>query len=228
MSPPQRVKTHSIVLLLAISALGAEKSTGSLDDPRQDVRDEAARRLRVTFTPSLASKWNELRGRLKAGISLKQVKEIIGPSAQTLKPGFGYMNGTIYLHRLDESLFLRFEIGRFEPGLVSTELVPSLLPHHTIPPRSFTGIWRDYFASGSPCCETTYREGKRHGPETRYHDNGAISQTEPWADDAQHGTCLSYFPSGKIRYRGLYERGRRSGTWIHYNEQGEEISRDNP
>lgn len=222
------MNTHLIVLLLAFSALGAEQATSLLDDPRQDVRDEAANRLRVTFTASPASKWDELRGRLKAGLSLKQVKDTLGPSAQTLKPGFGYMNGTIYMHRLDESWFLRFEIGRFEPTLVSTELVPSLQPHHTSPPPSFNGIWRDYFASGKPCCETTYRQCKRHGPETYYHDNGAISHIEPWADGAQHGTALGYFPNGKIRYRGEYERGRRSGTWIHYNEQGEETSRDTP
>lgn len=222
------MKIPSIVLFLAISALGADQGISLLDDPRQDVRDEAARHLRVTFTPSPASQWDELRGRLKTGLSLEQVKDILGPSTRTLKFGFAYMNGTTYMHRLDESWFLRFEIGRFEPGLVSTELVPSLQPHQTGPPPSFTGIWRDYFASGIPCCETTYRQGKRHGLETFYDERGTISRVEPWAEGVQQGTSLGYFSSGRIRYRGEYEKGRRSGTWIYYNEQGEETSRATP
>lgn len=218
------MKTCLTVLLLAFSASGAEKATNPLDDPRQEVRDAEALRLRFTFKPTPASKWDGLLGRLKAGIALEEVKTILGPTAQKLKPGFDYMNGTVNLHRLDECWFLRFEIGRFEPGLTSTELVASLDVHHTNPPQSFTGTWRDYFVSGIPCRETEYRNGKAHGQMRMYHDNGTLYQVEAWVDGVQHGEIVGYYPDKKLRFEGLFTHGQRTGTWISYNKKGDAIS----
>ena len=83
------MKTYLTVLILAVSALGADSARNPLDDPRQEVRDAEAIRLRSTFKPTPASKWDGLLGRLKAGITLEEVKKTLGPTAQTLSPGFG-------------------------------------------------------------------------------------------------------------------------------------------
>ena len=218
------MKKRLIVFLLAFSALGAETAQNPLDDPRQEIRDAEALRLRASFKPSPASKWDSLLGRLKPGITLEEVKTILGPTAQQLKPGLGYMNGTVYQHRFDECWLLRFEIGRFDPGLTSTKLVASLDVHHTTPPPLYTGTWRDYFVSGIPWRETDYRNGKRHGAMRMYHDNGTLYQLEEWVEGVQHGKVVGYYPDKTLRFKGLFTHGKRAGTWIRYNEKGAEIS----
>jgi hypothetical protein len=218
------MKTYLTVIMLVVSALGADSVRNPLDDPRQEVRGAEAIRLRANFKPTPASKWNGLVGRLKTGITFEEVKKILGPTAQTLRPGFGYMNGTVYVHRLDDCWLLRFEIGRFDPGLTSTELVASLDAHHTNPPESYTGTWRDYFVSGIPCRETEYRHGKPHGHTRIYHDNGTLYQLQAYVDGVQHGEIVGYYPDKTLRFKGLFTHGKRSGTWISYNNKGDEIS----
>lgn len=213
--------TYLTVLVLAASALGDEAIRNPLDDPRQEIRDAEALRLRSAFKPIPASKWDDLLVKLKTGISLEEVKKILGPASKALRLSYGYMNGDVYHHSLDECWLLQFEMGRFVPGLTHAGLVAFLETHYTNPPKAFTGTWRDYFVSGTLCRETDYRDGKRHGLDRMYNDNGTLDQIEAYVNGVEHGESIGYYPNKKLRFKGQYKHGKKAGTWIDYNEKGE-------
>ncbi len=219
---------HIIVFVfsaIAVRLMGGA-SDHPLDHPEQSVRDAAALKLRHTFRPSPADTWKPLLSELKKGMTLEEIIKLTGPLEHSWKPPFGYMNGSVYLWRLDDTWLLRFEIGRFEPGLTQAELVPSSQQHHTSPPAKFTGVWVDYYASGQRWAETNYRDGVREGSDIKYHENGIVSLRENFLMGVQHGDTEGFYPTGKVQFRGSYLNGNQTGVWISYREDGSEQSRE--
>jgi hypothetical protein len=63
------------------------------------------------------------------------------------------------------------------------------------------GTWFSYFKHGGPRSRITYVDGLEEGQTEVFHESG-----------------LTY-------YVGQYHRGRNAGTWIFYDEQGNEVNR---
>lgn len=63
------------------------------------------------------------------------------------------------------------------------------------------GTWFSYFKHGGPRSRITYVDGLEEGQTEVFHESG-----------------LTY-------YVGQYHQGRNAGTWIFYDEQGNEVNR---
>ena len=218
-----------LLLSLALASCGPPAPQAVEKDPLestdQAVRDQAAAERRKTFKPSTAASWQPLLDKLKEGLSEAEVRTILGPSKCPQKPGFAYMNGQIFVWRLDDSWSLKFEIGRFEPGLRNKELVAGIREYFTQPPAHFTGVWRDYFASGVTSRERTLVDGHEEGTETFYYDDGKIRLVRTYVNGGKDYTETSYYPSGHMEQQGTYKDGHQVGAYTFYKEDGTVLSR---
>ena len=59
--------------------------------------------------------------------------------------------------------------------------------------------------------ERTYRAGKLHGPQKRWHDNGQLEEEGVYLDDAKDGIWRTFGPDGAWTYQGEFDRGVQVG-----------------
>jgi antitoxin component YwqK of YwqJK toxin-antitoxin module len=63
-------------------------------------------------------------------------------------------------------------------------------------------------------------DGKRHGQETSYYENGIIHYQGEWKDDKYHGQGITYYENGNIRFQGDWINGNADGQGTFYYENG--------
>lgn len=66
-----------------------------------------------------------------------------------------------------------------------------------------------------------YKNGKREGSWTGFHDNGQLRFKGDYKKDKREGSWVSYWDSGQISEKGDYKNGRQVGLWTSYLFQGE-------
>ncbi len=104
------------------------------------------------------------------------------------------------------------------------------------------GTWRWYYPEGELLREEEYYQGRRDGSYVEYARSGDIiaeglyadgEQNGPWmvttGDSREegeyllglrHGTWKSFYPDGKLRFRGDYRQGNPDGRHTYYYEHG--------
>ncbi len=104
------------------------------------------------------------------------------------------------------------------------------------------GTWRWYYPSGELLREEDYFQGRRDGKYTEYARTGEIIATGTYADgerngdwkittgdNTEEGTYLlglrdglwrSWYPNGKLRFRGEFMQGNPDGKHVFYYESG--------
>lgn len=50
--------------------------------------------------------------------------------------------------------------------------------------------------------------------------NGQLTHESEYRIGEQHGVSVGYYPSGQLKYRGAYARGRKTGKWVWFTEDG--------
>lgn len=73
--------------------------------------------------------------------------------------------------------------------------------------------------------EGTLRDGKRVGPWHSYFAHGGPRSRIAYVDGVEEGLTEVFYESGLTYYVGQYHQGRNAGTWIFFDEQGNEIKR---
>ena len=73
--------------------------------------------------------------------------------------------------------------------------------------------------------EGTLRDGKRVGHWASYYADGGIRSRIAYVDGVEQGQTEVFHPSGLTYYSGRYLNGRNFGTWVFYDEAGNEIKR---
>jgi tetratricopeptide (TPR) repeat protein len=87
------------------------------------------------------------------------------------------------------------------------------------------GKWKRWYQDGSVREEGEYFKGCRIGAWKEYHPNGQLLaegmylERKP-GDNRRLGTWTFYYDNGKKAYVGGYAKGKRSGTWITWNNDG--------
>ena len=66
-----------------------------------------------------------------------------------------------------------------------------------------------------------WSSGKRVGPWSFYHEDGALKRAGTFKGGLEEGEWVSYFPNGKRESIGRFEAGRAVGIWTGYHKQGE-------
>ena len=54
-----------------------------------------------------------------------------------------------------------------------------------------------------------------------YHMNGILYKEPYFVDGVEHGMLTIYYRDGKIMEEGMFDHGKRIGTWMFYNQSGE-------
>jgi antitoxin component YwqK of YwqJK toxin-antitoxin module len=73
--------------------------------------------------------------------------------------------------------------------------------------------------------EGTLRDGKRVGPWHSYFAHGGPRSRVAYVDGVEEGLTEVFYESGLTYYVGQYHQGRNAGTWIFFDEEGNEIKR---
>jgi antitoxin component YwqK of YwqJK toxin-antitoxin module len=90
-------------------------------------------------------------------------------------------------------------------------------------------VWTTFrFGTDQPQRVTTYKNGKKHGPEKSYSHDGTIKTEFNYANDQFHGLNRSYHPNGNIKNEYNYENGTTVGIQRSYYESGELLSVTHP
>ncbi|MBE9553799.1 MAG: hypothetical protein IMF05_10090 [Proteobacteria bacterium] len=83
--------------------------------------------------------------------------------------------------------------------------------------------YRQYNQDGSLAMETPMREGRKHGTEYTWEDNGTgpyIMLAEPYENGLVHGTARQWSPSGKLMGTYTMVRGTGFDLWRQVDERG--------
>lgn len=73
--------------------------------------------------------------------------------------------------------------------------------------------------------EGTLRDGKRVGQWFSYFAHGGPRSRITYVDGVEHGQTEVFHESGLTYYMGQYHNGHQVGTWVFYDEEGNEIKR---
>ena len=66
----------------------------------------------------------------------------------------------------------------------------------------------------------TYKNGKAHGPVTRYHSNGNISMKGKFKNGQYDGIVVRYGYSNGTYWQGRYKNGKEHGRWTSFLKDG--------
>lgn len=90
------------------------------------------------------------------------------------------------------------------------------------------GEWR-YFSkdNGVLILVEENMDGKAHGFSKVYYETGTLMMERQFVNGLLDGHAKIYYPSGALKEEGDYLKGEKVGIWTAYNEDGDEISREN-
>jgi hypothetical protein len=129
-------------------------------------------------------------------------------------------------YRLDDLWLVKCSYTDADDKLLQCRLFELLQDVWVSPPHAFTGTWTTYFVNGLKSHEIVYRDGS-YATFMSYFPSGSPAGIQTYD---RHGAVIDeidYYPSGRVRVRGLYPKGRR-GVWTWYNEDGSIQSRYAP
>ncbi len=104
----------------------------------------------------------------------------------------------------DESTSLTFQVGETTP---------------------FTGkaVWR--YPSGKLEQESSYLEGKEHGPEIWWHESGTRAGQSEYKNGVLDGQTIQWYPNGnQMEFQTRYQNGKQQGSEIWWHSNGNEKS----
>lgn len=73
--------------------------------------------------------------------------------------------------------------------------------------------------------EGTMRDGRRVGPWHAYYAHGGPRSRTLYVDGVEEGPTEVFYESGLTYYVGQYHEGHEVGTWVFYDEEGNELKR---
>ncbi len=91
----------------------------------------------------------------------------------------------------------------------------------------FTGLVQDLYASGTKRFESNYKDGKRHGVETRWDANGKKTREWNYKDGKIHGVVTGWDKDGSKKSEVNYKDGMIHGMETQWHANGTKMSEVN-
>jgi antitoxin component YwqK of YwqJK toxin-antitoxin module len=82
-----------------------------------------------------------------------------------------------------------------------------------------------YYKEGNIESEIEMQDSKKHGEVIYYYRNGKEHLVEHYKNGRLNGKSTEYYIDGTVNYEAHYKNGVPHGTWIYYNDKGNETSR---
>lgn len=86
-----------------------------------------------------------------------------------------------------------------------------------------SGPWTAWQPTGDKYWEATYREGRIIGKKVSW-ASGIIVREETYDEQGELIAVVGYHLDGAISIRGAFSKGKRHGTWTHWNEAGAQVA----
>lgn len=90
------------------------------------------------------------------------------------------------------------------------------------------GDYVEYHENGNVKIKGQYDQGnERTGLWISYYDNGIKWSESYYIKGKKDGHSFTFYPNGKIRYRGEYDMDQKTGKWTYYDESGNVTNEEN-
>ncbi len=86
------------------------------------------------------------------------------------------------------------------------------------------GIWRKYYRTDTLCSESRFLNDKPVGISKTWYESGMLKAVVQFGKNSLRGEGISYFESGKIMAKGIYQGQQKDSIWIYYHEKADTIS----
>jgi hypothetical protein len=197
--------------------------TADLASPSQEVRDAAAKILRVKAKPPSKSIWSfRFTVHLRKGESKTNILALLRSYNLSAHIAGGYGGiGEYDQYRLDDYWLLGVYLDNNDYTnlpLVHWKLVPRWREFYVQPPTNFSGVWTTYYANGQKSTEGHFQNGLRSGAFAIYQPDGWNNTVWNYENDKINGMWTQYYPSGQIEIQCLYSNQHRVGDMVSYYE----------
>ena len=219
----------SLVLGIFLLNKPSALPTSDLMSPSQEVRDAAAKVLRVKAKPSSKLKWALFSVRLKFCKTKSDVLELLKTYGVSTNPVGGVGSIAEYLdYQLDDYWVLTCGFDTNPEHLFfNWKLSPRWRSYFVRPSTNFTGIWINYFANGQKNSEEHLLNGQRHGEHTTYYPDGQKGSVWHYDNGKLNGMRASYFNDGQIQGQDFYSNQMRVGESVRFHTNGSLLWREN-
>ena len=81
--------------------------------------------------------------------------------------------------------------------------------------------------NGQRLREVNYKDSKRDGLEVHWHENGRKKSERNWKDGKNDGLVVGWHENGQKEREGNYKDGKMDGSWVYWHENGRKKSEIN-
>ncbi len=82
------------------------------------------------------------------------------------------------------------------------------------------GDWVYFDEDGRKSAETTYKNGKREGVSTEWHDNGQKLREGTWQNGKVDGVLTEWYANGQKKTEWAFKDGKGEGVWTYWDDKG--------
>ncbi|MCK9613238.1 MAG: hypothetical protein WC401_00095 [Bacteroidales bacterium] len=84
-----------------------------------------------------------------------------------------------------------------------------------------------YYSNHQKYMEGGYKEGKRNGKWSSWHQNGNKWSEGNFVDGIDDGERTVYHENGEKYFQGTYKNGKKTGVWKFWDDKGELVKKEN-
>jgi antitoxin component YwqK of YwqJK toxin-antitoxin module len=82
------------------------------------------------------------------------------------------------------------------------------------------GPWVRYHDNGRLEVKVTYKNGKPDGPWVTHHDNGQLETKGTYKNGKVDGPGVGYYEDGQLASKGTWKDGKKDGPWVGFLKDG--------
>ncbi len=193
-----------------------------LSNPDGETRAAAAAELRQLIAASPDARtndhgeeyWKKYFDSIPTGMKYSDFIKLLPDSAHCIMVNYSGRSGAA-LWRLDHYWLAHIYYKNRDIVFKSPQLSQKAMEVWIKPPEDFTGTWVTWHVNGQKSNESDYKDGKRHGSFTAFHDNGQKAYQHH-----HNGPATGWHRDCSNAYIGINKDGKPEGTWIFWNEDG--------
>lgn len=191
-----------------------------LGDSSQELRDKAAQKLKTIYVPSKQAIWEPFIEKLQKGQNKKKFLSIFKPYDLIQVMGFGSGQSHSVVYELDDDWQLVCWFENDGDKIISWELSEHTKSIWVEPKEKYSGTWITYFINGQKADEINYKDGAYFGELISYYSDGSKCFVQHYHEKGCNGTDTGYYPTGEVKYKGVYMDGIEIGVWNWYDKEG--------
>jgi antitoxin component YwqK of YwqJK toxin-antitoxin module len=87
--------------------------------------------------------------------------------------------------------------------------------------QPFSGVLVENFPNGQVKSKTEYRQGKKHGAEWMWYEDGKLYWERSYENGEKHGAHRGWWPNGRQKFLYRFENGTYEGEVLEWYDNGQ-------